>query len=220
MLHLTFSGCPPALLFEVKQPGCSSWIRESVEYLEKESAIKNVLLGFRYSGFLFGGQLHAYPDVPDINPKSKFSNPVPAGDLRELYWNSFFEIVSRLRRAGKQVYLLYPLPELPMHIEKAAYPFSLFQRDSTLDLTETVSAAYYMQRNEFILPRLDSLSFGEGLYPIKPLEILCSDSFCPAVIANQALYFDDNHLSVAGARYLLSNSKIARDLANDAHKTR
>ena len=34
LLHLSFSGCPPALLFDVKLSGCSNWIKESLVYLE------------------------------------------------------------------------------------------------------------------------------------------------------------------------------------------
>lgn len=115
LLHLSFSGCPPALLFEVKQPGCSKWINEALTYLENDHSIKNILLGFRYSAFLYGDQLESYPDIPDRDPIVEFKNPQPNEDAREEYWKSFREIVHRLLASGKNIYLIYPTPELPVN---------------------------------------------------------------------------------------------------------
>lgn len=54
LVHLSFSGCPPALNFQAKQLGCSAWVNESLNYLEHKPEIQHVLLGFRYTKFLFG----------------------------------------------------------------------------------------------------------------------------------------------------------------------
>lgn len=210
LLHLSFSGCPPALLFDVKRPGCSSWINESLNYLESDDDIKNVLLGFRYTAFLFGGQLELYPEIPNINPIDQFkdfSYSLANDNLRELYWKSFFEILERLLKAGKNVYLIYPIPELPVHISKAVTPFSIFNNKTEIDLQKTTTSAYYFKRNRFILSKLDSLPYGDKLHAIKPFEILCTSKYCPAVKDGKGLYFDDNHLSVAGATKLIENQR-------------
>jgi lysophospholipase L1-like esterase len=199
---LSFSGCPPSLLFEVKSPGCTKWINESLAYLEKNESIENVLLGFRYSKFLFGNQLDLYPDLPDIDPEKTFTDAFRSsmtGEPREIYWQSFEEIVSRLLKAGKNVYLLYPVPELPVDINKAITPFSTFDSRTMIDLKNSTSAEYYFKRNEFIIDKLDSLPFGRRLHAIKPFDIFCSEGYCPAVRDKNALYFDDHHLSVSGA---------------------
>ena len=212
LLHLSFSGCPPALQFDVKRPGCSQWVREALAYLESNSNIKNVLLGFRYSIFLFGSQLNAYPELPDITPYHRLvesEKNSAINDIRETYWHSFTEIVTRLLDSGKKVYVLYPIPELPIHISKAVTPLSIFSHQTMLNLSDSTAADYYFKRNHFILEKLDSLEYGGLLQAIKSFEILCNSDYCPAVSDGKALYFDDNHLSISGATKLINNSLIA-----------
>jgi len=209
---LSFSSCPPALLFDVNIPGCTEWFRESLIYLENDVSIKNVVLGFRYTSFLYGNQMDAYPDLPNQFKRSAMIDiyqNFPDQELRELYWQSLLGVIKRLRAAGKDVYIIYPVPEIPVHIEKAVLPYSVFGNKTMLNLDKAIAAQYYFARNEFILNKLDSLSYGVGLYAIKPFDILCDD-YCPAVLDGQALYFDDNHLSIFGAAYL------ARDIVTES----
>lgn len=202
VLQLSFSGCPPSLLLDAQRPGCSDWTKESLYYLERNVQIRNVLLGYRYTAFLFGYQLEKYPDFPDENPAHRLAGSqyyLSAHEARELYWDSFSEIVSRLMRAGKNVYVLYPVPELPTHIDKAVTPLFAFGSKTLLDLQRATSVSYYRSRNKFILEKLDSLPYGNNLHAVKPLQAICDEAFCPAVRNNAALYFDDNHLSLSGA---------------------
>jgi hypothetical protein len=202
-------------LFDVKRPGCSQWIKESLAYLESDKSIENVLLGFRYSSFLFGSQLGLYPDLPNRNPAFRLtesSRRQLKGDVREAYWESFNEIVQRLLTSGKNVYIQYPIPELPVHIIKAASPFSVFGGEKMLNLKQSISSEYYFSRNRYILNKLDTLPYGDNLYAVKPYDILCDSQYCPAVSNGKALYFDDDHLSVAGAIHLLAGSVITDKL--------
>lgn len=202
LIHLSFKGCPPALLFEVKKTGCMNWLNESLKYLEQNKDVNNILLGFRHSYYLFGSQLDAYPKTPNIDFREKMvnlsaqSNPKHA---REIYWRSYQAIISRLLKAGKDIYMLYPIPELPLDIHKAVKPFSVLGSQTQLDLKQSTSLAYYHKRHQFIINKLDSLPYGDNLHAIKPLEILCDKKYCPAVRDGKALYYDDNHLSVVGA---------------------
>ena len=211
VVHLSFSGCSPSFLFEVKLLGCTKWIKESINYLENAKTVKSIFLGFRYSSFLYGGDHDFYPSLPNINPEFQFANltgPLNAEEARELYWISLEAIVSRLVEAGKHVYILYPIPELPVNIHKAITPFSILGNTPMLDLDRAISAQYYLRRNEFIIRKLDSLSYSDHLHAIKPFEIICDGSFCPAVKGGNALYFDDDHLSVAGAMLLTRDINI------------
>jgi len=65
-------------------------------------------------------------------------------------------------------------------------------------------------RNEFIISKLNMLPYNNNLLAIKPFEILCQSGFCPAVLDNKALYFDDNHLSTFGSSILLNNISIQK----------
>ncbi|WP_150047526.1 acyltransferase family protein [Methylomonas rhizoryzae] len=216
LMHFSFSACPPALLFDLKLPGCSNWINDVLSYLEHNNSIKNVLIGFRYSEFLYGNQLSLYPNLPDETPNIKLldsSISYTADNAREAYWKSLFKIIERLNASGKRVFIMYPIPELPVDIIKAIYPFSIFGGDGMIDLSKTTSSSYYFARNHFIIDKLDSLPYGDLLQAIKPFEVLCNSGYCPAISDGKVLYFDDDHLSVAGADKLISGSMLRKGLA-------
>jgi hypothetical protein len=91
-------------------------------------------------------------------------------------------------------------------------PFSIFGGGLRYNLHNTTTADYYYIRNQYILEKLDSLTYNEQLIAIKPFEILCHTSHCPAVNDSKSLYFDDGHLSVYGATRLISESNITISL--------
>lgn len=62
-----------------------------------------------------------------------------------------------------------------------------------------------MKRNEFIINKLNSLAYGDKLYPIKPHERLCRNGYCSIIRNGNALYFDDNHVSLSGAALLIDD---------------
>ncbi len=198
--HLSFSGCPPALNFNVRRGGCHKWTNEALAYLEQEQSIQNVIVGYRYTGFL---------SKPDINNwlREPYRKETHA-QVWEMYWQSLNEIVSRLMKAGKTVYIVYPVPELPDHIVTILTPNYLFGQDYTYDKEKTTTVDEYMKRHAFILEKLDSLPFGDSLKAIKPLEAICSEEYCPTVMDGQALYFDDDHLSLTGAGIVLDHAQL------------
>ncbi|MCS5588949.1 MAG: acyltransferase [Candidatus Thioglobus sp.] len=205
LIALSFSGCPPGLLFEAKRKGCSKWLKEALIHIEQNASIKNVVLAFRHSSHLHGQQPNIFSEAPDRDTAEIFSESFRAnfnGDAKELYWKSFSEIISRLIEAGKTLYIVYPIPELPIHISNAITPFSVFGGDLMFDLEKMTTENYYKRRTEFINKKLDSLPYGKNLHAIKPFEILCDGEYCPAVKEGKALYFDDDHLSLAGSAFI------------------
>jgi len=218
--HLTFSACSPALSYPVNQPGCSEWIEESLSYLENNAEITHVLLGFRYSAFLHGGNLSSYPKIPDRDPVNNF--PISfqqtfTGDPKELYWQDLKQIINRLLRAGKHISILYPIPEIPVDINIAVLPFSVFGGKTIFDLEKTTTAEFYRKRNAYILDKLDKLPYGDKLEAIKPFDILCDGQYCPAVKDNKALYFDFHHLSLFGSEVIAEYINLDRSLTNQAN---
>jgi len=215
LLHLSFSGCVPSLLFDVKDPGCTKWVKQAFNYLEKNKSIKTVYLGFNYSGFLFGSHRNHYPEIPNNDPSLLLTNDYSdftADETRELYWQGLSQIIERLITSGKTVYLQYPIPELPTHISTILTPFSIFGGGLRFDLEDTTPADYYFVRNQYILEKLDSLTYNETLIAVKPFELLCHTTHCPAVNNGKSLYFDDGHLSISGAKKMILESNITNTL--------
>jgi len=201
LVQMSFSHCPPALDFEIKEPGCTRWLNDSVQYLEQHDDIRNVVVGFRHSAYLFGDQLDSYPEVPDGDPIFEVAGqttPVTNAEARKLYWQSFSQLIHRLLEAGKNVYVVYPTPELPTHVVKAMTPATIFDDEPTLDTRKTTTENWYEARNSEALHQLATLPYGTRLHAIMPESIFCEEGYCPATKDGKALYFDDDHLSVTG----------------------
>jgi len=199
--HLSFSGCPPALLFTIDNPGCNEWVSESLDYLKLDSDIKSVIIVYRYGLYLYGDHLNSYPNIPEDAPSFMTGdNPEFA---RSKFWDSLTEIVKQLQESGKSVYLLEPIPELPHHIDKIIF------RDYKNPIVRRIGSTknYYNERNKNILTHLKSIAKDTGSIILSSSNALCDNKNCFAIQEGQALYFDDNHLSMSGATSLISKNQ-------------
>ncbi|WP_137925108.1 acyltransferase family protein [Cupriavidus sp. 2SB] len=206
LLHLTFSACAPAARYESPAPGCSKWQREAITRIEQSPHIKNVLVAFRYSMHLFGDHLPGYPAIPD--------RPLHIGGLdtaqsRQLMWDDLVATITELQKSGKHVFVLAPIPEIPRPLQQeiAASP-----RMATTGNFAGVTRQWYEQRNRYVLDHLRQLPWGSDLTLIDPAAILCDPKECNAVIGGTSMYFDADHLSVSGARLVMS--QISGDLVS------
>jgi peptidoglycan/LPS O-acetylase OafA/YrhL len=199
VLHLTFSGCQPALQFESNGPGCSAWIQESMAYLERTPEITNVVMVFRYSFHLFGDEAPVYPRLPNERPK--FLLDRSSDEARRAYVDSFEAMVRQLTAAGKHVYVIKPVPNLPGHVER--YVFNTHRNEPGFESGVTMD--YYHARNAYILPAFDQLAQIPGVTILDPVPALCDAQRCASLIDGKAMYFDANHLSVAGAHRVLDD---------------
>lgn len=205
--HFSFSDCPPAMLFESVNPGCTEWFRESVSYLVNNHDIQHVVLTYRHSRFLFGEHRYTYPLMPDENPNYLFekeSRKRTAQAARALYWKSFKATVDQLLEAGKTVYILYPVPELPKEFRTASMPMSVFSDETLLDLDKTTPVGYYFERQSYILEKLAELNYSNRIIKINPLPAFCDGQYCSALKEGQALYIDDDHPSLFGAKRIVN----------------
>ena len=201
VLQLTFSACPPLSSLTVKEQGCSAWQQDALAHLRDNKSIENVVLIYRYSSFLFGNHNKSYPSLPNQSPAGLIqqASAYNADNLRELYWQDLKHKVDTLLLSGKRVFIVYPVPELPLSIVKLSSPLSIFSNQTLLDVNNTLPRSYYDQRNAYILDKLDSLPFSDKLVAVKPASVLCDEQHCAAVKHDKAMYFDDDHLSISGA---------------------
>lgn len=214
--HHSFTGCIPALNYQVTgQQACHKWLKDTLQYLEDNKSIKNVLVGFRYSSGIFGDNIATYP-LPPMSVALDIESPANLNEqeIPELYWQDLQEIIVRLLASNKNVYLMGPIPELPTHITRATSPFSVFGDSTLIDLEVATSKDYFEQRHSFILKKINSLKNVEDLHLIDVYQLMCNENGCPAVSENFALYFDDDHLSIAGSylvleRYFKKKSKTS-----------
>lgn len=116
-------------------------------------------------------------------------------------WASEFTAGAKsLLAAGKRLVVVYPVPEQPFHVVRAmvlSERFGLDYRDART-LRED-----YLRRNEWVFSTYDSLG-GDGVSRVYPHETLCPGQRCEVSRDGAPLYFDDNHLTMRGARLLAS----------------
>lgn len=195
VVHLSFSGCQPALTFDTSNPGCAAWTRETVGWLEGQKDIRNVVLAYRHSFYLYGDQVHAWPEQPRNPPN--FTSTVPPDRARTQYWQGYAALVQRLGAAGKTVYIIGPIPDLPANAERYIYHRRAGQPTG-------VSRVYYEARNRDALRELAAVAKLPFVRILHPEQAFCDAKACASIIDGKGMYFDDNHLSMSGARRLIA----------------
>jgi peptidoglycan/LPS O-acetylase OafA/YrhL len=193
LLHLSASGCLPALEFMSNVPTCQAWMQRSLAVLESRREIEYVVLLWRHSFYLHGDTRQRWPAIPDDPPI--FLPELPASQARDAYVRSLNAVVKRLLAAGKTVLLLDPVPELgrpvEYHVFSRALPAAARPDGPRLD--------FYLRRNAEILKALRAMPPHPRLVRVASADALCEGPRCLAIADGKALYFDDNHLSMTGA---------------------
>lgn len=165
----SYSSCPPRQPFRVRT-GCDRFNSAVLARLLRDDSIDTVVLA---------GALDTDRNRSDPRWPAEFTRAARA-----------------LLAAGKQLILVYPIPEQPFHVPRAMFIEQRF--GLPLDRLET-SKADYRQRNRRVFATYAALGT-ENVRRVYPDEILCASGPCMALREGQPNYFDDNHLSLFGAR--------------------
>jgi hypothetical protein len=172
--QLTSSSCPPALGYVVtSRPDCLRHNEAMLAGLVANPKAIRVLLAARYESYL--------------------SQRQPARLEQGLRHS-----IERLQQAGKQVWLLAPVPSYGYPV-----PDALWQRERRGQdpATQGMRVAEFEHRQADALSLVQRLSSQTGALLVSVSDALCSQGVCRVLDdAQHPLYFDDNHLSLAGAR--------------------
>jgi hypothetical protein len=170
--ELTSSGCPPALGFETpRRPICRSSNEQVLAQLVADPVVRVVLLTARYELYLEGPQRVAFE----------------AGLAAS---------VEALRHAGKQVLLLEPVPTYAFPVP-AALAQSALRGRSVTDIGQSFERYQTRQADALALIRSLNRQWGSSTLPVA--QRLCDRQCLTVDEQARVLYFDDNHLSMAGA---------------------
>jgi peptidoglycan/LPS O-acetylase OafA/YrhL len=116
----------------------------------------------------------------------------------EAFSKGMRKAVALLLGAGKRVVLVYPIPTA-----SASIPRTLARYAATGAALEsfTIDEAEYLKKNAFAFQLLDSISDANVVH-VLPHERLCDGSVCAVQVGGTPFYYDQQHLSIAGAQYL------------------
>jgi len=106
--------------------------------------------------------------------------------------------VETLLSAGKRVVLVYPIPIASVSIPRTLARYAAAGTDlSRFNIEESE----YLRENAYAFQLLDSFT-GKNVVRVLPSQQLCHGDVCSVYANGAPLYFDHQHLSIAGAEYL------------------
>jgi peptidoglycan/LPS O-acetylase OafA/YrhL len=201
-----FTGCAP-LLGVVRSTrkkgyrdnGCREFNESIASYLEANPNIRNVILVGHWTLDVEGKRLPSewQPDVYLFNEENK----LPDMANNHLVVNQGLQAtLARLTLADKAVTIIGPVPQADMDVAAAVSRAAMLGIDRKIE----INAATAMQRMQRTLAILDEASKAYSATLILPHTELCQTSSCRIIENGELLYFDADHLSPAGASYVIS----------------
>ncbi|MCL1629214.1 hypothetical protein M3N55_10760 [Roseibaca sp. V10] len=220
---LSYGGCPTLSGFvradrrEAQQ--CNAYIESMLAYI-RDKQIRTVILAARFTQQLEGtgfdngeGGIEyvsgAYVDLAS-QPGGPAAQDDPARRARVLErWK--IELLALAEEFN--VILVHPIPEAGWNVPRALVHRTLYGDSIATPLT--TDAAIVRARDKLVNDLFDSLKH-PNLYQVKPYDIFCDTKVagrCLNEWEGDVLYFDDDHLSNAGARWVADAIRpVIRDI--------
>lgn len=185
----SFSGCKPSYGLSDTSP-CTKWTNDSINHIKADDSITDVVVTYRISLALWGDHKGLYPELPKYKSDAERLKVV----------NSLTSMVRALENAGKNVIYVDQSPELPRDIHRDIY----FSKNELDHIIGAKLSWWNLRTNYFE----DIFMVPPDIKRVRPSELLCDSEYCYAGRNGEAYYFDDNHLSVHGAKV------IAKEIAS------
>jgi peptidoglycan/LPS O-acetylase OafA/YrhL len=194
-IFIGYAGCIPELGYDRSNPGCSSGNQTIADYLAATPSIHTVVLAGRW-GLWAEGWPYGAEGGPRVTTMTAAGAPI---DNHAALAVGLDAAMAALHAAGKQIWLVGPIPEIGYSVPRTLYLNSLGIRPS-LDIRPTI--AQFERRQDFVLRLLVRLADKYQARLIWPHRTLCDDRFCHVLNDGRPLYSDDQHLARSGARTL------------------
>jgi peptidoglycan/LPS O-acetylase OafA/YrhL len=205
VLFFGLIACPPILGINranadyARDGNCAKYNDQVVQFLIANDKIDTVILIARYALYVEGGTVGFGPVEERAKTYLITNEDASVKDLPErkvLFRTQMSKTINRLASAGKQIVIVYPTPETGYNIPTTLARLTLGGKDPN-EFARPVD--YYFRRQEFIFNVLDGLEHSSQLIRIYPHRKLCDEKNCIVYAEGKSLYFDENHLSLAGA---------------------
>ncbi|SFU33842.1 acyltransferase family protein [Halomonas korlensis] len=195
------------------EPECGRFNNDAMEYLLGNDDVELVVMLGRYpmqfEGETFnngeGGietdrAVHAVPfDAAGDSMTDDYRRVEAVGELLQA-------TVDKLVNDGKQVVLIYPVPEVGWNVPYLLAKEKLYGIERTSPLSTSYDV--FKERAASAYQQLSKVAPHDGLLKIEPARLFC-DTYLPGRCATQVeeniLYYDNNHLSQFGASVLVEH---------------
>jgi peptidoglycan/LPS O-acetylase OafA/YrhL len=201
LLLLANAGCPPVLgiVSANIESHCPQYTQAALAEIERRD-LRKIILVARFAPPVEGFSTALGPAEKGKSLRL-LNNPagtITSDDERRAYYLQQFNLtVKRLTDAGRQVVLVYPVPETGYDIPST---LARLQWRSETAVSFNRPLADYLRRQAFAFTMLDNALGLPGVTAIYPQDVLCDADVCRTAAQGRTLYVDDNHLSLEGAR--------------------
>lgn len=200
---LAAAGCPfvenPKALSEM-QAHCPAHTRQMLARILADPDIRLVAVAARWPYVLARSFYDNGEGGVEIGPDDGLDSD-PARDAR--FARSLKETVGKLIDGGKEVLIVYPVPEPGWDLPKYLVHSYLLGRG---DEMPTIDARRWQARAEPAVHMLDRLGERPRLHRVRPAEQLCGPRRCRLGTTEGPYYFDDDHPNRLGARVMLDTA--------------
>lgn len=202
VLAMSYTSCPTIFGIQMSRSDlhCAAFNEWALAQMSAIPANVPVILVSRASAYPFGRSYGSH--VPE--PIAHFDGVKPVSAAGKVLFVQ--EYAQRLTASAcriaafRPVYLMRPLPEMPSDVPRILARAA--QMDRSLDMA--ASLTIYHQRHALVWAAQDKARTECGAHVLDPLPYLCDNGFCPATDGLLPRYYDDNHLTEAGGRRLVS----------------
>lgn len=201
MGDMNYSGFPT--IFEVRQPRgdlhCAAFNEWALQQMASVPSDVPVIIANRASAYLYGNRYGAHTLDPIIFFDSTLRK-LDKGYHQFLQEYADHLVASTCRIAKtRPVYLLRPLPEMPVDVPRAMTRAAQLGRPAD----EATALATYHRRHAITWAAQDKAQSTCGAHLLDPLPYMCNGKFCQGADAGKPRYYDDNHLTETGNRRLV-----------------
>jgi peptidoglycan/LPS O-acetylase OafA/YrhL len=203
-----WNACLPFSSIETEShDGCNDFHRAMYRYIMDNSRIKTIVIAANWPQYF-----NCIRSCPIPRPEKGSAKRGIVERLRGMSAAMAAEI-DHYRAVGKEVVLIYPVPEMPWNVPH--YMYSRWLRGLQFrDIGE--SRAIHDARSDAAVRFLDSQAKKAGIAVVDPADLLCTGNkgtFCRAEQSGRPLYFDGGHLNGFGidgiAAVLLAHLDVA-----------
>ncbi|WP_412498871.1 acyltransferase family protein [Shewanella indica] len=198
VVEMTYNGCSTLIgaKSHIPKSQCDLFNQHVLDTLSTTSDIPVILIS-RLTGSVFGyNERHKFQNRPVIYFGD---NPEQTSD--EVYKDFVMKQIETVCQLSqyRPVYLVRPLPEMDVDVPTTVYRNLMFN-NGLQDVF--ITDQDYMQRHTLIWQAQDKAAAACGAKVLNPLPYLCVNGRCMGSKDGLSLYYDTNHLSEYGNKFL------------------
>lgn len=190
--------CPPVIggymASKRKKSDCPDFTERMLDSISTLPPTTPVIFISRFSYYIHGYNEHPHKTVAlrylDVADATASAKPI------DWFSKKLIETVCRAAEDGRKVYILRPLPEIGVEVPTALTRSMMLGR-SPADIV--IPFSEYVSRHQDVNFALDAAAKKCGVKILDPTPYLCDGVVCHGSKDGIPLYYDDDHLSEAGA---------------------